>query len=368
MENRKIRVAITHGDTNGIGYELIFKTFAEPEMLEMCTPIVYGSPKVAAYHRNALNMQANFTIIPTAAEANSDKLNIVAVSEDDIKVDMGVGTEESGKAALAAVDRAIADYKEGLFDVLVLGPANESNIRPEGFGYPGNFGYIETCLGEGGKSLHMMLTEQLRVALLTDGVPLRNVASAISAEQLSASIKTLHTALKRNFRISSPRIAVLGLNPQANGKEETEIISPAISQMADEGVNAFGPYAFDELLNGRDYCAFDAVLAMYHDQGVAPLAALASDYMINYIAGIPVVVTAADMNPHYDIAGTGKADETSFRHAVYCAIDAFRNATAYDEPMANPLPKLYHERRDDSEKVRFAIPKKHENAIKERQQ
>lgn len=370
MENRKIRVAITHGDTNGIGYELIFKTFAEPDMLELCTPIIYGSPKVAAYHRNALGIQANFTIIASAAEAKEDKLNIIAAFDDDIKVDMGLECAESGKAALTAIDRAIADYKDGLFDVLVLGPTSESNIKPDNFNYPGHLQYIETCLGDGNKGLRIMVSEQLRMALATDDVPLRNVAADITAEKLLASIKTFSSALKRNFRISMPRIAVLSLNPQVNdwGKEEKEIIIPTIEQLSDEGVGVFGPYSVDDFFSNGDFSAFDGVLAMYHDQGVAPMVALSADYMLNFVAGLPIIVTAADMNPHFEIAGTGKADETSFRHAIYCAIDAFRNAIDYEEPMANPLPKLYHEKRDDSEKVRFAIPKKHENAIKERQQ
>ena len=254
MENRKIRVAITQGDTNGIGYELIFKTFAEPEMLELCTPIVYGSPKVAAYHRNALNMQANFTIISNADEAKEDKLNIITAFDEEVKIDLGLECAEGGKAALAAVDRAIADFKDGLFDVLVLGPASENNIKPEGFNYPGNFEYIEACLGEGNKAIRVMATEQVRMALATDGLPLRNVAAAITTEQLSASIKAFHTALKRHFRISSPRVAVLALNPQTSngGKEEQEIIAPTIDQLATEGINAFGPYAVDDFFSNGD--------------------------------------------------------------------------------------------------------------------
>lgn len=370
MENRKIRVAITHGDTNGIGYELIFKTFAEPEMLELCTPIIYGSPKVAAYHRNVLGMQANFTIIANASEAKDDKLNIITTFDEDIKVDMGLECPEGGKAALSAIDKAIADYKDGLFDVLVLGPASENNINPEGFNYPGHLKYIEACLGDGNKGLRVMVSDQLRMALATDDVPLRNVASAITFDKLSASIKTFSEALKRNFRISLPRIAVMSLNPQVGNcsNEEQMIIAPAINQLVAEGIGVFGPFAVDDFFSNSDYYAFDGVLAMYHDQGVAPFVALSADYMINFVAGMPVVVTSADMNPRFDIAGMGNADETSFRHAIYCAIDAYRNSVDYDEPMANPLPKLYHEKRDDSEKVRFAIPKKHENAIKERQQ
>lgn len=367
MENRKIRVAITHGDTNGIGYEQIFKTFAEPEMLELCTPIIYGSPKVAAYHRNALDVQANFTIIANAAEAKDDKLNIISTFDNEVKVDMGNECVEAGKAALDAIDKAIADYKDGLFDVLVLGPATKTNIKPEGFEYPGHYEYVETCLGDGMKGLRIMATEQIRVALATDGMPLRNVAAAITPDLLAAKIKTFHHALKSDFRISSPRIAVLALNPQNenSGKEETEIIAPTIEKMAEEGINAFGPYNADTFFGNGGHYAFDGVLAMYHDQGVAPLMALSADYMVNHIAGLPVVVASADLNPRFDIAGTGKADENSFRHAVYDAIDTFRNRIDYNAPLANPLPKLYHEKRDDSEKVRFAIPKKHENAIKE---
>ena len=370
MENRKIRVAITHGDTNGIGYELIFRTFAEPEILELCTPIIYGSPKVAAYHRKALNMQANFTIIADAAEAQDDRINMIATFDEEVKVDMGRDTPEAGKAALAAMDRAIADFKDGHFDVLVLAPQSSDNIKPAEFQFPGNFEYVETCLGDGRKGLRMMVNDRMRMVLLTDGVPLKEVAGAVTAERLSDKLTAFHTALRRCFRVSSPRIAVLSLNPDGanGGKEEKEVIMPVIGQLADKGINVFGPYDAGTFFGQGDYEAFDGVLAMYHDQGVAPLLALSPERLVNCVAGLPVVVASADMNPHYEIAGLGKANETAFRQAIFTAIDIFRNGKDYDEPYANPLPKLYHEKRDESEKVRFSIPKKHENAIKERQQ
>ena len=370
MENRKIRVAITHGDTNGIGYELIFKTFAEPEMLELCTPIIYGSPKVAAYHRKALNMQANFTIIANAAEAKDDRLNMIATFDEEVKVDMGLDTLEAGNAALAAMDRAVADFKDGLFDVLVLAPQNCDNIKPAEYKFPGSFEYVEACLGDGRKGLRMMVNDRIRMVLLTDDVPLKDVAGSVTAENLNDKLTAFHTALRRCFRVSSPRIAVLSLNPDSTngGKEEKEVIMPVIEQLADKGINVFGPYDAGAFFGQADYAAFDGVLAMYHDQGVAPLLALSPEYLVNCVVGLPVVVASADMNPHYEIAGLGKANEASFRQAIFTAIDIFHNGKDYDEPYANPLPKLYHEKRDDSEKVRFAIPKKHENAIKERQQ
>ena len=368
MENRKIRVAITHRDTNGIGHEPIFNTFAEPEMLELCTPIIYGSPKVAAYHRNALGIQAGFTIISNAAEAKDDKLYLVSTFDEDVKVELGKGSDESEKAALDALDRAMEDCRQGLVDVIVLGPADGKNIKSGNLDLPGHFGYVEKGLGDGKKGMRIMVSSQIRVALVTDGMPLRDVSAAITPDSLETSIRTLHNALKSDFRVSSPRIAVLALNPQngKNGTEEQEVIVPAIEKMAEEGINAFGPYNADTFFGNGSHYAFDAVLAMYHDQGIAPVTALASDSVVNHISGLSVVVAAGDMNPHFEMAGSGKADEESFRHAIYDAVDAFRNRTDYFAPLENPLPKLFHEKRDDSEKVRFAIPKKHENAIKER--
>lgn len=362
MEERKLRVAITHGDTNGIGYEVIFKTFADPAMLELCTPIVYGSPKVAAYHRNALDIQANFTIINSPEEANPNKLNLIPAFENEVKVEMGTPSKEAGTAALAALERALQDYKKGLFDVLVTAPINKNNIQSDSFNFCGHTEYIENRVGEGSKALMILANSIMKVALVTTHLPVKDVAQAITEDAIVEKATIFNNALKRDFRVSNPRIAVLSLNPHASdngllGSEEQEIIVPAIKKLAENGVLAYGPFAADGFFGRGTYASFDGVLAMYHDQGLAPFKCLDAGDGVNYTAGLPIVRTSPDHGTAYEIAGKGLADETSFRHAVYMAMDIFRSRVDYDEPFANPLKKLYHEKRDDSEKVRFAIPK-----------
>lgn len=362
MENRKLRVAITHGDTNGIGYEIIFKTFSEPAMLELCTPIIYGSPKVAAYHRNALGIQGNFTIINSAAEAHNNKVNLLTTFDQEIKVDLGNPSKEAGMASLAALEKAMADYKEGLFDVLVTAPINKNNIQSDDFHFCGHTEYIEERAGNGDKALMILLNDMLRVALVTTHLPIRDVAAAITKESIIEKATIFHNSLKRDFRISNPRIAVLALNPHAGddgllGHEEQEVIIPAIKELSDNGIRAFGPYAADGFFGHESYTAFDGVLAMYHDQGLAPFKCLDLGNGVNFTAGLPIVRTSPDHGTAYDIAGKNMADESSFRNAIYLALDVFRNRIEYDEPFNNPLKKLYHEKRDDSEKARFSINK-----------
>lgn len=362
MEDRKLRVAITHGDTNGIGYEVIFKTFEDPAMLELCTPIIYGSPKVAAYHRNALGIQANFTIINSAEEANPNKLNLLPTFENEVKVELGTPSKEAGTAALSALERAMEDYKKGLFDVLVTAPINKNNIQSDQFHFCGHTEYIENRVGEGSKALMILANDLMKVALVTTHLPLKDVAEAITEEKIIEKATIFNTSLKRDFRISNPRIAILSLNPHAGdngllGKEEQEIIIPAIKKLSDNGVLAFGPFAADGFFGHGTFEAFDGVLAMYHDQGLAPFKSLDTGNGVNFTAGLPIVRTSPDHGTAYEIAGKGIADEASFRHAVYMAMDVFRNRADYDVPFANPLKKLYHEKRDDSDKVRFSVPR-----------
>lgn len=360
MGNKKIRIAITHGDTNGIGYEVIFKTFSEPAMLELCTPVIYGSPKVAAYHRNALGMDASFTIISRAEDAADDRINLLTVFDEEIKVELGHPSKDAGTAALKALECAVRDYKAGLFDVLVTAPINKNNIQGEGFNFCGHTEYIEERAGEGSKSLMILFENSLRVALLTTHLPVKDIAAAVTKERIKEKATIFFNSLKRDFRVANPRIAVLGLNPHAGddgllGTEEKDIIAPAIEELSAEGVNVFGPYPADGFFGNGSYRAFDGILAMYHDQGLAPFKALLAGCSVNYTAGLPVVRTSPGHGTAYDIAGKGVADASSFRNAIYAAIDIFRNRNGYDEPLQNPLKKLYHERKDDSDKVRFAV-------------
>ena len=361
MEDKRIRVAITHGDTNGIGYELIFKTFAEPEMLELCTPIIYGSPKIAAYHRKAMNTQANFSIINRAEDAQDGRVNLLACFDEEVKVDLGMPTKESGEAALKALDRAMTDFRSQLFDVLVACPVNPESMSYENFTYRGLKEYSETSIGDGAKGLKIMINESLRIALATNGLAIKDVASNITEEGLLDKMRTLHKCIKRDFRLSNPRIAVLALNPKANGDEELNIIGPAVKRAAEEGINAYGPYSAEEYFGNNLYESFDFTLAMYDDQANIPFTTLMQNDGIYYIASLPLVCTAPAQTPDFDAAGRGTSDESALRHAIFEAIDIVRNRSEYDEPLANPLQKLYHERRDESEKVRFSIPKKRDN-------
>ena len=362
MEDKLIRVAITHGDTNGIGYEVILKTFADPEMFELCIPIVYGSPKVASYHKKLLGLQTNFSIIDKAEEAKPGRLNIIATFPEEVKIEMGVSSKEAGEAALKALDRAMTDYRSDLYDVLVTAPINKNNIQSNMFKFHGHTEYIEHCLGEGKQALMILMNGPLRVALVTTHLPIKEVAQAITKEGIVAKAKILHESLRRDFRVSCPRIAVLALNPHAGdegliGTEENDIIIPAINELEEAGIQAFGPYPADGFFGSGAYTNFDAVLAMYHDQGLAPFKALAVEEGVNFTAGLPVVRTSPDHGTAYDIAGLCQADPTSLRHAIFSAIDIYRNRANYDEPFENPLPKLFHEKRDEGEKVRFAQPR-----------
>ena len=362
MEERKIRVAITQGDTNGVGYEVILKVFSDPNILELCTPIIYGSPKIASYHRKTLNLDVPYTIINHAEEARDGRVNLLACFDDEIKIEMGQPSQEAGAAALKALDRAMTDYRSELYDVLVTAPINKATIQSPGFHFPGHTEYIETSVGEGQKALMILMNETLRVALVTTHLPIKDIAKAITKEGIIEKATIFHKALKRDFRISSPRIAVLSLNPHAGdngllGSEEKDIILPAIEELADKGIQAFGPFAADGFFGSGAYDRFDGVLAMYHDQGLAPFKTIALESGVNYTAGLPIVRTSPDHGTAYDIAGKGIADENSMRQAIFTAIDVFRNRQFYDEPLQNPLPKLFHEKREDGDKARFARPK-----------
>lgn len=363
MEDRKIRVAITHGDTNGIGYEMIFKTFAEQEMLELCTPIIYGSPKVAAYHRNVLGIQANFSIISKADEAHDGRMNLLTVFEDDVKVDLGKPSDESGAAAVKALERAIEDQKNGLVDAIVAAPVNESTFKKNGKVFNGQSALLESELKSGAKTLRMIIGKKLRLAFATTDIPLKEVSTAITKELIEEKASALYDTLRRDFRITNPRIAVLALNPSidkdnAQNSEETLIIKPAIEKLESEGKQAFGPYTAEEFFGEAQYAAFDGVLAMYKDQGIIPYRTIEQENGLKLSAALPVIMTQPDMGPEFRKAGKGEAEEQPMRNAIYMAIDIARNRASYDEPLKNPLKKLYHEKRDESEKVRFNIPKK----------
>jgi 4-hydroxythreonine-4-phosphate dehydrogenase len=356
--NRKIKVGITHGDINGIGYEVILKAFSDPTMLELCTPIVYGSPKVAAYHRKAMDIQTNFCIIASATEAVDNRLSILNCTEDELKVELTKPTPEAGKAALDALERALADYREGLIDVLVTAPINKHTIQYENFKFPGHTEYIQERVGDGQKALMILLKDDFRVALVTGHIPVKDIATTLTKNLIVEKATIFHQSLKQDFGIDNPRIAIFSLNPHAGdsgviGTEEAEVIQPAIQELVSKRIQCFGPYPADGFMGSGNYEHFDGILAMYHDQGLAPFKAMAMDEGVNFTAGLPIVRTSPAHGTAYDIAGQGIAMENSFRQAIYTAIDVYRNRLIEEEIHARPLRRQYYDKRDDSDTLKL---------------
>ena len=357
MENRRIKIGITQGDINGIGYEVILKTLADNRLTEFCTPIVYGSPKVAAYHRKVLDLpQIPMHQASSAGDARADQVNIIGCTDDEVQVQLGLASEEAGKAAFQSLESAVADLKNEKIDVLVTAPINKNTIQSEVFRFPGHTEYLEKSAGEDAKSLMILLKDELRVALVTGHIPLTEVPATITTERIIEKLRLFNRSLKEDFGIIRPRIAVLSLNPHAGddgliGQEEQSIIVPAIKQAESKGALIFGPYPADGFFGSGAFESFDGVLAMYHDQGLAPFKTLAMDEGVNFTAGLPFVRTSPAHGSAYDIAGQNKASEASFRSAVYAAIDIYRNRKAYKEANANPLKKQFHDRGNDNEKL-----------------
>ncbi|MFV0417241.1 MAG: 4-hydroxythreonine-4-phosphate dehydrogenase PdxA [Dysgonomonas sp.] len=351
-----IKVGITHGDINGIGYEVILKTFADVRMAEICIPVLYGSAKAAAYHRKAMELQpVSFNQINNAKDATVNKVNIINCINEDTKIDLGQSTPIAGEAAFLSLERAVADLKSGLIDVLVTAPINKHNIQREDFHFPGHTEYLEERFGQDGdKSLMILVKDSLRVALVTGHVPLAEVPKALTKERIIEAAIRFEASLKRDFRIGRPRIAVLSLNPHAGengllGTEENDIIIPALKELQDKKILCLGPYPADGFFGSGDFSRFDGILAMYHDQGLAPFKTIAMEDGVNFTAGLSVVRTSPAHGTAYGIAGKGEASEDSFRQAIYMAIDTFENRKEYDKAYENPLKKLYVERGNDNE-------------------
>ena len=355
-DKRKIRVGITQGDINGIGYEIIFRTFENSEMFEICTPVVYGSPKLAAYHRKALEIDITYNAVENPADIQDGKLNIINCNSDNIIIELGTATKESGEAAYQALERAIKDYQEGIIDLLVTAPINKNTIQSDVFNFPGHTEYLQERLGGGDKSLMILCSDEVRFAIATSHLPLRDVPEAITPELLEEKITIFDHSLKEDFNIDAPKIAVLSLNPHSGdngllGKEEIETIIPTINKMSREGILCYGPFGVDGFMGSGKYKAFDGILAMYHDQGLTPMKLLAMSNGVNFTAGLQAVRTSPAHGVAYDIAGKGCADENSFRQAIYTGIDIFRNRLQYNEARRRPLRKLYFEKRDDSNRL-----------------
>jgi len=342
MKNDKIVVGISQGDINGISYEVIIKTLMDNRILDFCTPIVYGSAKVAAYHRKALNI-ANFSFnnIRDAEDANPKRGNIINCLDDNVRVELGKSTEMAGVASLRSLERATDDLREGKIDVLVTAPINKDNIQSSDFTFPGHTEYLAKKF-EPNEALMLMVSEILKIGVVAGHVPLKDVPAQITEEQIMSKLRIMNKSLIQDFRVRKPRIAVLGLNPHAGdngllGKEEQEIIIPTIEGAKEEGIMALGPYSADGFFGSENFRKFDAVLAMYHDQGLGPFKALAFDAGINYTAGLDVVRTSPGHGTAYELAGLDQASPDSFRSALYLACDIFRNRQLYAEISKDPL-------------------------------
>lgn len=351
--DKKIKVGITHGDINGIGYEVLLKALGDTRITELCTPVIYGSAKIANYYRKGMELpEFKLFQIDSPDSAATDEINIINVVGEDCKLEPGQPTPNGGKAALAALERAVSDLRDGLIDVLVTAPINKKTIHSDDFNFPGHTEYLQDRLGEGHQAMMIMCAEGLRVALVTIHEPISNVAGAITSKGITDKLVAFNRSLVEDFGIHGPRIAVLSLNPHAGdggiiGSEETEIIAPAIEEAMKRKVLAFGPYAPDGFFGSGNYTKFDGVLAMYHDQGLTPFKVLAGERGVNFTAGLPYVRTSPDHGTAYDIVGQGKADEQSMREAIYSAIDIYRNRRREAAATANPLRRQSYDKGND---------------------
>lgn len=342
MAREKIIAGITNGDINGIGYEIIIKTLLDNRIYDICTAVVYGSPKVAAYHRKAINVSNfNFNNIRTPAEANPKRPNLVNCLDDEVRVELGKSTEQGGRSAFQSLEAAVHDLKEGHIDVLVTAPIDKRNIQSENFNFPGHTEYLKDAFEEE-DVLMLMVSENMRIGTVTGHMPLAEVSKRITIERIVSKLRILDKSLKVDFGIRRPRIAVLGLNPHAGdnqllGTEEAEIIEPAVKQAFEEDIMAFGPYPADGFFGSDELSKYDAILSMYHDQGLIPFKALAFNSGVNYTAGLSAVRTSPAHGTAYNLAGTGNASADSFRAALYLGCDIFRNRQMYKEITTDAL-------------------------------
>lgn len=343
MQKRKPIVGITQGDSNGIGYEVIIKAVADPRVLEFFTPVVYGSSKLFGFYRKTIHEieQLDTNVITSAADAKPKRINILNCLPENVFAEPGQATSESAKAAITALARAVDDVKAGLIDALVTGPINKKAMSGEGFGFPGHTEYLQKQFGVSDVTM-LMTSHRLRLGVVTGHIPLMDVPRSISKDKIVSKLRLMNDSLKQDFGIDMPRIAVLSLNPHSGdggllGTEEQDIIIPAIAEATAAGVMAYGPYSPDGFFGLGHYERFDATLAMYHDQGLAPFKALSFEDGVNYTAGLPIVRTSPDHGTAYDMAGRDEADPQSMRSAIFTAIDIFNARADYAELQAGKM-------------------------------
>lgn len=350
-----IRVGITHGDFNGIGYEVIIKALDGEEITDLFTPVIFGSAEILNQVRKDLGTETfRFTQVRSAAEAQLGKVNIVDVCPRGLEFTPGHPSKEAGEAAVAALEAACVALESGEIDFIVTAPINKKTVYSEKFPFPGHTEFLAKRLADDDADATMILfDDEIRVALVTTHKALRDVPDAITKDSVKKTIKNMDAALRQDFRMDKPRIAVLSLNPHNGdngllGAEEIREIEPAIAECVAEGILAFGPFAADGFFGTGDYTKYDGIVAMYHDQGLAPFKALAREYGVNYTSGLKYVRTSPDHGTGYNIAGKNQADPTSMRQAIYQGIDLTRNRAMHQSAVSDPLPRMKQERRQRS--------------------
>lgn len=345
MIDNKLVVGITQGDGNGIGYEVIIKALADSRILDSFTPVVYGSSKLFGFYRKTLNNieQIDTYVINDIKEVKPRKINILNCLPENVYVEPGKASPDAAKGAITALGAAVRDIKNGGIDVLVTAPFNKRSIGAEGFGFTGHSEYLQEAFGVPEFAM-IMVSEALKVGVVTGHIPLAKVPESLSTERILSKLRMMHHSLERDFGIDKPKIAVLGLNPHCGdggllGDEEQKIILPAVQQAVSEGILAFGPYSPDGFFGLGNYSKFDATLAMYHDQGLAPFKAIAFENGVNFTAGLPIVRTSPDHGTAYEIAGRDEADPRSMMAAIFTAIDIFKSRKAYDRLQEGKMPE-----------------------------
>lgn len=336
----KIIVGISIGDLNGIGIEVVLKTLQDKRMLDFCTPVLFGATKAISFHKKALSLEIPTQGITSLNQVNHNKINILNVWKGEAKIELGKATKESGDYAVKSLSAAVKNLKENNIDVLITAPINKENIQSQDFNFPGHTEYLEAHLE--GKSLMILMTDQLRIGLITGHIPIAKVAESITPELIKSKVEIMHKSLKQDFGINKPKIAILGLNPHCGdkgviGKEDDEIIKPTIIEIKESGKLVFGPYAADGFFGSETYKQFDGVLATYHDQGLAPFKALSFGKGVNFTAGLGHIRTSPDHGTGYDIAGKNLANSSSFKEALFTAIQVFKTRNEYKELTKNPL-------------------------------
>jgi len=341
-KEQKIRIGISIGDLNGIGSEVVLKTFEDSRMLDFCTPVVFANNKLLSFFKKHYKLSINIQGIHDAEKVIDGKFNVVNVWKENVKINFGNEDKKIGEYAFKSLEAATQALKDNKIDALVTAPINKNVIQSEQFNFPGHTDYLAKTLN--GNSLMLMVSDQLKVGLLTDHVPVKQVAEVISPELITRKVGIIEETLQKDFRVRKPKIAVLGINPHSGdngviGKEDEEVLKPTILKINDKGKLVYGPFSADSFFGSKNYKNFDAVIAAYHDQGLIPFKTLSFGKGINYTAGLNRIRTSPDHGTAYEIAGKGEADFSSFKEAVFSAIEIFKNRKEYLTLTKNPLKK-----------------------------